>query len=67
MRDDHVVSIERGLIGDLKWALGVMVGVAAAVLILGADASLVAASAIGVLLVVAVRAMLRYRRRPSSR
>jgi hypothetical protein len=67
MRDSGLVNQQRGLVDDLKWALAVMTGVAMGALVFGADASLLGGAAIGVALVVAVRAMLRHRRRRSRR
>jgi len=58
---------ERGLIGDLKWALAVMAGVVLAALVFGVDPSLLAGAAIGVTLVVTVRVISRHRRRASGR
>jgi hypothetical protein len=67
MRDSRLVNQQRGLVDDHKWALAVMTGVAIGALVFGADAPLLGGAAIGVALVVAVRAMLRNRRRPSRR
>jgi hypothetical protein len=65
MRDSRLVNQQRRLVDDLKWALAVMTGVVLGALVFGGDVSLLGGAAIGVTLVVAVRAMLRHRRHPS--
>ena len=67
MSDSRFVDSERGLIDDLKWALAVMAGVVLGAVFFGGEASLLGGAAIGVTLVVAVRAVLRHRRRAASR
>jgi hypothetical protein len=67
MGEAPVVILERGFIGDLKWALGVLAGMAAAVLLFGLDVSLLLVPAVVAVLVIAVLAMLRHHRRASSR
>ena len=63
MGEARAVIPERGFIGDLKWALGVLAGMAAAVLLLGLDVSFLLVPAVVAALVVAVLAMRRHRRR----
>jgi hypothetical protein len=56
----------RGLMDDLKWALAVLAGVALAALIFSADVSALVGAVAGVALVLAVRALLRRRRRAAG-
>lgn len=53
----------RSLADDVKWALAVLAGFAIGALIFGADWSVVAGAAVGVLVVMLVRAVIRRRQR----
>ena len=53
----------RSLTDDVKWALAVLAGFAIGALIFGADWSVVAGAAVGVLVVMLVRAVIRRRQR----
>lgn len=56
---------ERGLAGDVRWAILVLAGMALAVLVFGESAALLIAPAVVAVVIVAVRALLRRRpRRP---
>jgi hypothetical protein len=63
MGEARAVIPERGFIGDLKWALGVLAGMAAAVLLFGLDVSFLLVPAVVAALLVAVLAIRRRRRR----
>jgi hypothetical protein len=54
---------DRGIAGDLRWAAAVLAGFALGALVFGAEASILVGALIGAVLVVAVRALLRRRRR----
>ena len=53
---------ERGLAGDVRWAILVLAGMALAVLVFGESAALLIAPAVVAVVIVAVRALLRRRR-----
>jgi hypothetical protein len=60
------VKPHRGPLDDLRWALAVLAGFALGALVFGAEWSILAGAAIGVAVVITIRAILRHRRAPGA-
>jgi|KBSMisStandDraft_5_1062788.scaffolds.fasta_scaffold5205750_1 hypothetical protein len=56
------MRLERGLAGDIRWAVCVLAGMALAILVFGESAALLLAPAVVAAVIVAVRALLRHQR-----